>query len=362
MALSDEEDWRRRFAAGEAAGHMPRRAADWRVRNHSSDGRPGLHRAALNHGGWRVAEMILHMGLHKTATGALQRQFFPACGDCRLLTAARPGVRRLVDLVTRKDPLYFDPGEARRVIDPELDPDRPNLLSNESFSGPPYAGVIEAGLDHRGPVLENLRACFPEARVVLVLRRQDDLARSLYRQYLKAGGTRDVRRFYGLRQEVGRPLMSLDRFRFSRYIEAVKRSFPAGVLVLAYEQFVADQAAFLHRLTRFIGVDDPGVVLRSENATRLGPAGMEVSRLLNHLFRSNLNQGGALPSPRQRLPGGGYRRMRPVALLHDKWPGRVSRGHGALFEVGREILEMVREDNVRLDRAHDLGLSAYGYY
>ncbi|MCG8429527.1 MAG: hypothetical protein MI754_19420, partial [Chromatiales bacterium] len=98
-----------------------------------------------------MAKVVLHMGLHKTATGTLQRQFFPACSDCQLLTAARPGVRRFVDLVTRKDPLFFEPDEAMAVLNDELDSTRPNVLSNEALSGPPYAGVIEAGMDHRAP-------------------------------------------------------------------------------------------------------------------------------------------------------------------------------------------------------------------
>jgi len=310
-----------------------------------------------------VTDLVLHMGLHKTATGTLQRQFFPACPDCQLLTAATPGVRRFTHLVTRKDPLYFDPDEACAALRNELHPQRPNLLSNEALSGPPYAGVIEAGLDHRSPVLANLRACFPEARAILVLRRQDDLARSLYRQYLKSGGTRNVRRFYGLPLDDRRPLMSLDRFRFGPYVRALKAAFPAGVLLLAYEELVQNQASFLDKLTRFIGIGNPGITLHSENATLLGPLGMEVSRMLNHLFRSNLNHGGVLPSPLLKKGAGGRRRLRPVAVLHDKWPGRRPvGGSGALFEVGREILDMVKEDNIRLDEICQLGLGRYGYY
>lgn len=307
-----------------------------------------------------MAEVVLHLGLHKTATGTLQRQFFPACADCQLFTAAMPEMRGFVDLVTRKDPMFFSSEEAKGLLESRLDDQRPNVLSNESFSGPPYAGVIEAGLDHRAPVLANLRACFPDARAILVLRRQDDLARSFYRQYLKSGGTRDVRRFYGMKSEVRHPLMTLDRFRFGPYVRAVKEAFPAGVLVLAYEEFVRDQASFLEKLTQFIGISNPGITLRSENATRLGPLGMEVSRVLNHLFRSSLNHAGVLPSPPRK---DSKRRLRPVALLHDKWPGRPShRGQSRLADVGLEILDQVKEDNHRLDESYRLGLGDYGYY
>lgn len=309
-----------------------------------------------------MTEVVLHLGLHKTATGTLQRQFFPACADCNLLTASQPEVRAFVDQVTRRDPLFFSADQARELIEPYFDERKPNVISNESFSGPPYAGVIEAGLDHRAPVLANLRECFPDARAILVLRRQDDLARSFYRQYLKSGGTREVRRFYGLGALQTRPLMTLDRFRFAPYVEAVKKAFPAGVLLLAYEEFVSDQASYLGKLTDFIGIANPGIMLRSENSTRLGFMGMEVSRALNHLFRSSLNHAGMLPSPPRR-DGDGRRRWRPVAILHDKWPGRpAKRKLGRMVEVGQEILDTVREDNAKLDESYGLGLGAYGYY
>ncbi|MCG8426926.1 MAG: hypothetical protein MI754_06180, partial [Chromatiales bacterium] len=133
--------------------------------------------------------------------------------------------------------------------------------------------------------------------------------------------------------------------------------------LLTYEEFVRDQQAFLDKLTQFIGIENPGVPLRSENATVLGPTGMEVSRLLNHLFRSNLNHGGMLPSPLLNNSANGRRRLRPVSVLHEKWPGRRPTGrNGPLFEVGQEILDMVKEDNVGLDHCYGLGLDLYGYY
>ena len=238
-----------------------------------------------------MADFVCHLGLHKTASGALQRQFFPACGGLNLLTTLDPAVRQFVHAVTRKDPLYFDPKQALELVGGQVRSDRVNLLSNESLSGPPYAGVAEGGLDHRSPVLQNLRAAFPDARVVLVLRRQDSLARSLYRQYLKRGGTARVQHFYGISAAHQPPLMSLDRFCFSPFVRCVFESFGSRVLVLTFEEFLRDQRLFLERLCHFIGVERPDIKLDPENVTRLGPAGMEVTRLLNFAFRGTLNQG-----------------------------------------------------------------------
>ena len=187
------------------------------------------------------------------------------------------------------------------------------------------------------------------------MRRQDALARSLYRQYLKSGGTRSVRRFYGM----DGPIMSIDRFFYSPYVDAVKALFPAGVLLLAFEEFAEDEAAFLRKITGFIGIKFPSIPLRKENATRLGPFGMEVSRVLNHLFRSYLNPGGILPGV-PVFEHGERRLISPMEILHDKWPGKGRNvGKGTIFS---DIFEMVQEDNRVLDSRNELGLDRYGYY
>ena len=264
-------------------------------------------------------DIVCHIGLHKTASGTLQRQFFPACRGLNLLTTLEPRVRQFVSLVTRTDPLYFSADAAGTLMAELLRSDRVNLLSNESLSGPPYSGAVELGLDHRSPVLANLLSVFPRARAVLVLRRQDALARSLYRQYVKRGGTVPVARFFGL-DDTGRPgVLSLDRFRFRPFVQMVLDGFQAGVLVLTFEEFVRDNVAFLTRLCVFLGVERPDIALRAENTTRLGPFGIDVTRRMNFLFKGMLNH-SLVP----RIPVRRHARWvlsSPVELVHDHWPG-----------------------------------------
>lgn len=308
-----------------------------------------------------MANIFIHIGLAKTATSTLQRQFFPACEGLNLLTAKNPEVKAFVKEVTLRDPLYFDAEKARELISFLTNSQKINLLSNESLSGPPYAGVIEAGLDHRSPILSNLTSVLPDAKVILVLRRQDALAKSFYRQYLTSGGTRKVHRFYGIESDKGPGLMSLDRFYFLKYVEAVVASFPAGVLILPFEEFVQNQDLFLKKITNFIGIPMPKVELKQENATRLGPFGMEVSRILNHLFRSLLNQGGILPGIHSNREGIDYR-ISPVQELHYKWPKSSRIKEGEISRLASKIFQMVQEDNKELDKRFHLNLRNYNYY
>jgi hypothetical protein len=307
-------------------------------------------------------EVVLHIGLHKTATGTLQRQFFPACSDLNLLTTLIPEMRKFVHYVVRCDPIYFDRKKGIEILSSVLNQNRPNMLSNESFSGPPYAGAIEGGLDHRSPVLTNLKAVFPQARVILVLRRQDAMVKSFYRQYLKSGGTRKIPRCYGLEGSSKPALMSLDRFNYFPYVDEIIKLFPAGVLILAFEEFVQSQHVFLKKLTEFIGINLPSIELKKENATSLGPVGMEITRMLNHLFRSLLNPAGLIPgykTTRYGIPA----RVTPVQIIHDKWPSKGNKiREGGIFNISNDIFEKMKDQNKKIDEKYGLGLSSYGYY
>jgi hypothetical protein len=309
-----------------------------------------------------MSNIILHIGLHKTATGALQRQFFPACLDLILLTTLIDDVRSFIHYVTRCDPIYFNESKALQLINKYFNTNKPVLLSNESLSGPPYAGVIEGGLDHRSCVLANLQTVFPEAKVILVLRRQDSMVKSFYRQYLKSGGTRSIKRFYGLGDNTKPPLMTLDRFFYSIYVEEVIKKFPSGVLLLAFEELIKNQKQFLEKITNFIGVHLPNIELEKENRTTLGPMGMEVSRILNHLFRSMLNPSGLIPGIKMKQHGIPTR-VSPVQIMHDKWPSKGNKiNKGEIFEVAEEIFKKLKEDNQRLDEKYQLDLKEYNYY
>jgi len=305
--------------------------------------------------------IVCHLGLHKTATSTLQEQFFPACQGLNLLTTLDPTVRQFIHGVTRKDPLYFNTSESRVLIESTLSNDSVNLISNESLSGPPFAGVVEWGLDHRSPVLRNLSAVFPDARIIIVLRRQDSLSRSHYRQYIKSGGTERIRRFYGLDRSDRPPIMSLDRFRFSPYLRLLAECFGSRVLALPFEQFVQDQDEFLRRVCEYLGVPKPNVPLSRENATRLGPLGIDVTRRLNFAMRSLVNRGLVPGLPFRR--NGRWAQVSIVELIHDHWPGRPPRDKDSnLARTGEEILTMFRGDNLELDKEWNLGLKEYGYY
>jgi len=306
-----------------------------------------------------MSDVYLHIGLHKTATTTLQQQFFPMCTDLDYLVGA--SVDQFTQHVISTDPIYYDAQHGRSLLEPLFHENRPALISRESFSGSLYAGVGSPNLDHRSPILHNLKSALPEAKVIVVLRKQDDLARSVYREYLKMGGSVPIRDFFGF-NDVMRPIFPLDRFRYSAYVDELHAIFPSGVLVLVFEEFLATQSAYLQRLCTFLGIGLPRVKLQLSNSTSLGPVGLEVARLVGRLFRNQLNPAGLIP----RIPvyrSGKSRKTSPIVVLHDRWPvkGKTT-GRSEFQRVGDRVLNKVEEDNRLIDKKYDLGLSQYGYF
>ena len=304
-------------------------------------------------------KIFFHIGLHKTASGTLQRQFFPSCPDLNLLTTQQKHTAEFVRAITRQDPIYFQAGRAREDLAPHLSDHLVNLVSNESISGPPYGGLVEHGLDHRDSVLGNLKSTFPEASILIVIRRQDSLARSLYRQYLKRGGTVRIDRFYGLTKGRRPPLMSLDRFRFFPYLNRLTELFPSATKVLLFEEFVHQREEFLRQLCNYLQIGFPTVALRVENSSRLGPIGMELSRIMNHMFYGMITKGPLPPVPRKQF--GKWSFVSPIEYLHDYWPGSGRPGR-LVQTVCDLILQEVESDNMQVDQRFNLGLGRFGYY
>src|SRR5262245_8361504 len=136
--------------------------------------------------------IVVHAGLHKTATTTLQQLVFPKLRNVHLIELGATPAGRAVQRLAVQDPLYFDAVRARRDIVDACRGGETNLISAEGLSGSLYASIGKRDLDHRHSIICNLRAVLPEARMIVILRRQDEYARAVYRQYVKLGGVLDA--------------------------------------------------------------------------------------------------------------------------------------------------------------------------
>lgn len=304
--------------------------------------------------------VFFHVGYHKTGSTWLQRELFRSHPQVWLVNNRfknRAAADLVVNLLRDED---FDASASRwqPLLDNAEPPKKKPVASVVSFEGLSGGLWQEASQGLRGP--ERIHGLFPEARVALVLREQFSALRSIYAQYVNEGGSLSLRRFLDLSPE-GRHL-DLARFEYDRLIEAYQARFGADrVLVLPYEQFTQDPAAYLESWCSWLGVAPDAVDLDPSvpHNVSMSPLGQRILRLANRLFRKS----GFNPKPllfewekagdvRHKL----QRSLDPKLLRRIPWPSpRVPRS------VEEAIRARVAASNARTAELTGLDLAAYGY-
>ena len=193
---------------------------------------------------------VLHVGYHKTATSWLQRCFFPALGD-RIALFGRAALWR--ELIAPPS-LDFDPERCRSHVAALLAKPPPGtvcVFSAERLSGNPHSGGYDAA-DLAG----RLEAVFGEARVLIVVREQADMLVSIYKQYVKMGGTCTFTEYLSPPHDGRIPLFRLSNFRYHRLVEHYRGLFgETRVLVLPYELLQRSAGRFARRVLDHIGLE-----------------------------------------------------------------------------------------------------------
>jgi hypothetical protein len=247
---------------------------------------------------------LVHVGFHRTGAGWLARFVFgaPASGY-RCLGGDSNPVRRVVD-----DRLFeFDPDAARDELAPLLEDARAAgllpVVCWPRLSGHPYSG----GYDSK-EIADRLKAVFPDARVLIVIREQCSMIVSTVKQFVAAGGVMSVSHFLERTDENRVPLFDFAHFEYDHLIRYYRSLYGEdNVLALPYEQLARDGRAFVSVIARFAGRDVSEETLdRLPYAHRTNQAppaiAAAVTRPLNRLGpRSEVNPtpllGSAIPRP-----------------------------------------------------------------
>ncbi len=197
--------------------------------------------------------MLIHIGYTKTATSWLQRHLFgnPATGFGWLKTkgdiSGRPHKDSPVRQLVLLSPFDVEPPALRedfaRLIGSVQARGLVPVISLERLSGSPFSGGDDSTL-----IAERLRHLFPGAKVLVVIREQESMIVSTYKQYVKVGGALSLARFVALRRSSNLhvPWFELRYFEYDRLLRHYSELFGAErLLVLAYEEFVENPAAFV---------------------------------------------------------------------------------------------------------------------
>lgn len=231
-----------------------------------------------------VSSTFVHIGFHKTGSSFLQANIFsseeqPFC--CPWTVDSGEAIEYFI----LTHPCRFEPEKIRQHFSKDvLNTQHKNAvptISHEALSGNAIKGKYY-GFD----VAAKLKAVFPSARILIVIREQRSMLRSSYNQYVMQGGMFGIEDFIGsdLKRVGFSPTFRLDYLEYdlliNKYVEYFGRD---SVLVMPYEDFRANPSSFLSKIYDFVGVEAVSSVSSTAVNASLGAATVEVRRLLNSL-------------------------------------------------------------------------------
>ena len=311
--------------------------------------------------------VLLHIGYHKTATTWLQTYLFRH-EQAGLRTVGKSKDDHPARLIVKARPLEFDAEDFRAQFAPLLAKVEGQgllpVVSNERLSGHPSSG----GYDSK-EIADRLAAVFPGAKVLIVVREQRSMIRSVYKQYVLSGGPCTFETYVETAVDPDARVPTFD-FRFFEYEHLIRyyrsRFGDDAVLVLPYEGFVNDPAGFVESIGQFagrpVGPEVLGTLPFGKTPHRTpSTAVIEVTRFGNRLARRSDYQ----PAPLVDSPWL-FKRVQTFArgdVLKKAVPQRLT-DHGDA-ELKRQIDEAVgdryRESNRATAALTGLDLAGYGW-
>lgn len=233
-------------------------------------------------------KVYLHVGLPKTASKFLQVNVFPHLAHAHYIDCQ-------TNFFTREF-LKFKYGNPLAAINQVRDAfydyislvDEDNvIISDESLTDlwDRGKGFLEKAI--------GLKQIFPAARILLVIREQTSLLRSLYLQHLKEGGCLSPTRF--LRMEVDRvpfdyidysafPEIMVETLDYNKLLTMYEDIFGAeNVGVFVFEEMLVDAPQYVNKIGSFMHLALGDELRASVENRAYGVIGMWVARVLNKL-------------------------------------------------------------------------------
>ncbi|MDL2124696.1 MAG: sulfotransferase [Deltaproteobacteria bacterium] len=289
-----------------------------------------------------MEESYFHIGLHKTGTTYLQRAVFPRLKDINYISQEK--IAWILRSIATHDPLIFDCQTVRQRLRNCFRMGK-NLISAESLSGNPFLQYM-----NRSYILNKIHGMFPKAKIVICIRSQVEILVSLYKQFVKMGGTKRFSELIEPIKDLRGPqydYLSLKMFRYSLYLRKIEEYFGSGNMhVCVYENLVKDADRFLLNLLSFMDVEIvPQFSSKRENVSP-HDSELYIHLVLNRFFQSPRNVCG-IPKPPRGYPF--------LCRLLSRF---TSKKHDWLIpaELKKELRSYYREDNELIDVRYDLGL------
>ena len=247
--------------------------------------------------------LLIHAGYHKTGTTFLQKNLFidHKVGYCSPVDRIY-----LRNTFIRTSPFEFDIAKIRENFMPDIDNALEQrlipVLSHEQFTGQPAGsgyGVRRRQREiSRKEIAERLHACFPEGSVLIVIREQREMIKSIYKFFVMGWQGKlsaSIEQFLDqsmLKKGYG-PLFNLDYLRYHDVIGYYQILFgKSNVKVLPYEWLRDNPVGFVNQINRFMENDLADTVSNDIVNEGYSASLCTLKRCLNRVFASPNKPGG----------------------------------------------------------------------
>ena len=303
--------------------------------------------------------LLIHIGYHKTASTWLQRDFFR--NDNFGFYSPWKREKIATDFIL-PDGLTFNENQIRSTYEEDIDKalafDKVPVISHERLAGYPASG----GYDCK-KLADHLHAVFPKAKILIVIRRQRDILKSWYKEYIYDGGALSYKVFFnsiGPKHIVRVPHFRYIYYEYDRLISYYQSLFSKdNILVLPYELLRIDPSDFSKQICNFTGVRyiEKKFVKKQNVGKRL--VEMDFLRFLNRIFYFNQLNPYALfsmPTFRNRL-------YKIIAMVVPKIPESVCSYREKEIEKFIDVAVAGRytQSNKDTSRITGINLQSFGY-
>ncbi|RLJ36221.1 sulfotransferase family protein [Litoreibacter meonggei] len=305
-----------------------------------------------------MTPFLINIGYPKTATSFLQKLVFT---NTRIFTQPWGSMpTQAIEQFALAHPRRFDAATTRAIFTDQLDKDdtRVPVISHESLSGNPFYAQY-----HMDIVARRMHAAFPEARILIGIREQRSMLRSIYFQYVREGGGQSLTEV--LQTNLGRtgyrPPLRMEHFEYDLTIRHYARLFGAeNILVLPVEQLKYDTSAYIASLASFLGADWKEPVPEDVVYGSRPETAMRLERVVNRI----LPKPAVRPKTYSRNPL--WFRIRQNLLRKVEKPlarleARAPRASAIDTEIEAFIGESFAASNARTAAMTGLDLTALGY-
>jgi len=225
-------------------------------------------------------EIILHVGMHKTGTTFLQWNVFHFVDANYLWHVFYKSW--LKDLLNPEKKVNYD--KIKNKLSSILKDDKINIISEENIYTYQFTKK-----DDRFVLLDRIKKVFPEAKIIIGIRKKEENLISWYVEYVAVGGVLDFQGFLDKH-------LNLKKLDYEPYIKKLNEYYgKENVFVYTLDELRKNQDAVVKNLCKFMGIESPKKYRKKPARVGYGPRALKISLFLNRFFKTPVNKKGLIP-------------------------------------------------------------------